>query len=89
MEPQGLCRPGSGHRAQGLRKRTVQGTKREASKVLAAMVAESHSCPVVSAGKGTLVGLCREWLDFTTPSFSPKTVETTRMHIEDPIIPWA
>jgi hypothetical protein len=53
------------------------------------MVAEVDSCPVVSAGKGTLVGLCREWLDFTTPSFSPKTVETTRMHIEDPIIPWA
>jgi hypothetical protein len=69
--------------------RTVRGTKREASKVLAAMVAEVDSCPVVSAGKGTLVGLCREWLDFTTPSFSPKTVETTRMHIEDPIIPWA
>ena len=31
--------------------------------------------------------LCREWLDFATPSFSPKTVETTRMYIEDPIIP--
>ncbi len=39
------------------------------------------------AGKGTVAALCREWLDHATPSFSPKTVETTRMYIEDPIIP--
>jgi len=67
--------------------RTVRGTKREASKVLAAMVAEVDSRPVVSAGKGTVAELCREWLAHAAPSFSPKTVETTRMYIEDPIAP--
>ncbi len=67
--------------------RTVRGTKREASKVLAAMVAEVDRRPVVSAGKGTVADLCREWLDHAAPSFSPKTVETTRMYINDPIVP--
>src|SRR5271168_3291653 len=67
--------------------RTVRGNKREASKVLAAMVAEVDRRPVASAGKGTVGQLCREWLDHATPSFSPKTVETTRMYIEDPIVP--
>jgi integrase len=67
--------------------RTVRGNKREASKVLAAMVAEVDRRPVTSAGKGTVAELCREWLDFATSSFSPKTVETTRMYIEDPIVP--
>jgi integrase len=67
--------------------RTMRGTKREASKALAAMVAEVDSRPVASAGKGTVAVLCREWLEHAAPSFSPKTVETTRMYIEDPIIP--
>jgi len=67
--------------------RTVRGNKREASKVLAAMVAEVDRRPVTSAGKGTVAELCREWLDFATSSFSPKTVETTRLYIEDPIVP--
>jgi hypothetical protein len=67
--------------------RTVRGNKREASKVLAAMVAEVDRRPVTSARKGTVAELCREWLDFATSSFSPKTVETTRMYIEDPIVP--
>jgi integrase len=67
--------------------RTVRGNKREASKVLAAMVAEVDRRPVTTAGKSTVAVLCREWLDHAAPSFSPKTVETTRMYIEDPIIP--
>ena len=67
--------------------RTFRGTKREASKALAAMVAEVDQRPVGSGGKGTVAALCREWLAHATPSFSPKTVETTRMYIEDPIIP--
>ncbi|HTU39995.1 MAG TPA: site-specific integrase [Acidimicrobiales bacterium] len=67
--------------------RTVRGNKREASKVLAAMVAEVDRRPVTAAGKNTVAVLCREWLDHATPSFSPKTVETTRMYIEDPIVP--
>jgi integrase len=67
--------------------RTVRGNKRQASKALAAMVADVDKRPVTSGGKGTLAQLCREWLDHAAPSFSPKTVETTRMYIEDPIIP--
>jgi Phage integrase, N-terminal SAM-like domain len=67
--------------------RTVRGNKREASKVLAAMVAEVDRRPLTSVGKGTVAELCREWLDLATPSFSPKTVVTTRMYIEDPIVP--
>ncbi len=51
------------------------------------MVAEVDQRPVGSRGKGTVAALCREWLAHATPSFSPKTVETTRMYIEDPIIP--
>jgi integrase len=66
---------------------TFHGTKREASKALAAMVAEADRRPLVAAGKGTVAELCREWLDHATPSFALKTVETTRMYIEDPIVP--
>ena len=67
--------------------RTFRGNKRDASKALAAMVAEVDQRPVGSHGKGTVAALCHEWLAHATPSFSPKTVETTRMYIEDPIIP--
>jgi len=67
--------------------RTVRGNKREASKALAAMVAEVDRRPAGSAGKGTVALLCREWLNQAAPGFSPKTVQTTRMYIEDPIIP--
>ena len=67
--------------------RTFRGTKREASKALAAMVADVDQRPVGSGGKGTVAALCREWLAHSSPSFSPKTVEITRMYIEDPIIP--
>ena len=47
--------------------RTVRGNKREASKVLAAMVAEVDQRPIGSLGKGTLARLCREWLDIRLP----------------------
>ena len=67
--------------------RTFRGNKRDASKALAAMVAEVDQRPTGSLGKGTVAALCREWLAHATPSFSPKTVETSRMYIEDPIIP--
>jgi hypothetical protein len=59
--------------------RTFRGNKRDASKALAAMVAEVDQRPVGSLGKGTVAALCREWLAHATPSFSPKTVETSRM----------
>ena len=67
--------------------RTFHGTNRDASKALAAIVAEVDQRPVGLHGKGTVAPLCHEWLAHATPSFSPKTVETTRMYIEDPIIP--
>jgi integrase len=67
--------------------RTVRGNKREASKVLAGMVADVDRRPVASTGKGTVAALCREWLAHASPSFSPKTIEVTNMYIEDPIIP--
>jgi integrase len=67
--------------------RTVRGTKREASKALAGMVAEVDRRPVATSGKGTVAALCREWLAHASSSFSPKTVEITSMYIEDPIVP--
>jgi hypothetical protein len=67
--------------------RTFRGTKRDASKALAAMVVEVDQRPVGMLNKGTVAALCRAWLAHATPSFSAKTVETTRMYIEDPIIP--
>ncbi len=67
--------------------RTVRGNKRQASKALAAMVVEVDRRSAASTGKGTVALLCREWLDQAAPSFSPKTVQTMRMYIEDPIIP--
>lgn len=67
--------------------RTFRGNKREASKALAAMVADVDRRPAVSGAKQTVAALCHEWLEHAAPSFSPKTVETTRMYIEDPIIP--
>ena len=77
--------PGTGRKRYV--ERTFRGNKRNASKALAAMVAEVDQRSVGSLGKGTVAALCREWLAHATPSFSPKTVETTRMYIEDPIIP--
>jgi integrase len=67
--------------------RTVHGNKCEASKMLAAMVAQVDQHPVASKGKGTVAALLHEWLAHAIPSFSPKTAEITRMYIEDPIIP--
>jgi integrase len=67
--------------------RTFRGNKRDASKALAAMVADVERRPAASGAKGTVAALCNDWLEHAAPSFSPKTVETTRMYIEDPIIP--
>ena len=40
-----------------------------------------------STKEGTVGALFNEWLDHATPSFSPKTVATTRMYLDAPIIP--
>src|ERR1700758_276779 len=42
--------------------RTFRGTKRDASKALAAMVAEVDQRPDGMLSKGTVGSLCREWL---------------------------
>ncbi len=47
----------------------------------------STAAPSHRPGRERWRSSVREWLDHAAPSFSPKTVETTRMYIEDPIIP--
>jgi integrase len=67
--------------------RTFHGTKREASKALAALVVEADRLTPRSTKEGTVAALLIEWLEHATPSFSPKTVAITRMYIDSPIIP--
>lgn len=67
--------------------RTVRGTKREASKALASLVTETDRLAPRAAGSGSVGALLEEWLEHATPSFSPRTVVTTRQYIEDPILP--
>jgi hypothetical protein len=67
--------------------RTFRGNKRQASKALAALVTKSDQQAPRSTKEGTVGALLNEWLDHATPSFSPKTVATTRMYIDAPIIP--
>jgi integrase len=67
--------------------RTFRGSKRQASKALAALVTETDSRAPRSTKVGTVGALLNEWLDHATPSFSPKTVAITRMYLDAPIIP--
>ena len=67
--------------------RTFHGNKREASKALAALIVETDRLTPRAGKKGTVGALLKEWLEHATPSFSPKTVATTRMYIDNPIIP--
>ena len=68
--------------------RTVRGTKREASKALAGHGSRGRSAARANRREGQRwLSLRREWLEHAAPSFSSKTVETTRMYIEDPILP--
>lgn len=67
--------------------RTFRGNKRGAAKALAALVTEVDQRVPRSTKEGTVGALLNEWLDHATPSFSPKTVATTRMYIDAPIIP--
>ncbi len=67
--------------------RTFRGNKRQASKALAALVTETDGRAPRSTKEGTVGALLNEWLDHTTPSFSPKTVAITRMYLDAPIIP--
>jgi integrase len=67
--------------------RTFRGNKRQASRALAALVTESDQLAPRSSKEGTVSALLNEWLEHATPSFSPKTVATCRMYIDNPIIP--
>jgi len=67
--------------------RTFRGNKRQASKALAALVTETDQRVPRSTKEGTVGALLNQWLDHATPSFSPKTVATTRMYLDAPIIP--
>jgi integrase len=67
--------------------RTFRGTKRNASKALATLIVETDGQTPRSSKRGTVEVLLREWLEHATPSFSPRTVATTRMYLENPIIP--
>ena len=67
--------------------RTFRGNKRQASKALAALVTETEELAPRSTKEGTVGALLNEWLDHAEPSFSPKTVATCRMYIDNPIIP--
>ena len=67
--------------------RTFRGTKREASKALAALIVEAERLTPQAAKKGTVEDLLREWLEHASSSFSPRTVSTTRQYMETAIIP--
>lgn len=67
--------------------RTFHGNKRAAAKALAALVTETDKRSPRSTKEGTVGALLNEWLAHATPSFSPKTVVTTRMYLDAPIIP--
>ena len=67
--------------------RTVHGTKREAQRALAALVAESDEFVPRSTKGATVATLLHEWLGQATPSFSARTVVVTNEIIENAIIP--
>jgi integrase len=67
--------------------RTFHGNKRAAAKALAALVTETDKRSPRSTKEGTVGALLNEWLAHATQSFSPKTVVTTRMYLDAPIIP--
>ena len=67
--------------------RTFRGTKREASKALAALVVEAERLTPQATRKGSVEDLLREWLEHASSSFSPRTVSTTRQYMETAIIP--
>lgn len=67
--------------------RTVHGTKREAQRALAALVAECDEFVPRSTKGATVATLLHEWLEHARPGFSPRTVVVTHEMIENAIIP--
>jgi hypothetical protein len=83
----GSCRTGLDYGRKRYTERTFRGNKRQASKALAALVTETEELAPRSTKEGTVGALLNEWLEHAAPSFSPKTVATCRMYIDNPIIP--
>jgi integrase len=67
--------------------KTVHGSKREAQRALAAMVAEADTLSPRGSRDSTVDELLTEWLEHAEPSFSPRTVEVTRGYIATAIRP--
>jgi integrase len=67
--------------------KTFHGTKRQAERALAALVFEAESLFPRNNKEATLGRLLNEWLEHSSPSFSPRTVTVTRMYIDKTIIP--
>lgn len=66
---------------------TLHGTKREAQRALAAMVAEADTLKPRGNRESTVDKLLTEWLDHAKSSFSPRTIEVTRGYVETAIRP--
>lgn len=67
--------------------RTFHGGQRQASRALAALAIEVERLTPRSAKEGTMEALLNEWLAHAAPSFSPRTVDTTRGYLRQPIVP--
>ncbi len=67
--------------------RTFHGGQRQAGRALAALALEAERLTPRSAKEGTMEALLHAWLAHATPSFSPRTVETTLGYLSKPIVP--
>lgn len=67
--------------------RTFHGTKRQAEKALAGLVAEAETMSPAFGRQHTVERLLSEWLEHAGPSLSPLTLLVTRGYVEGAIIP--
>jgi hypothetical protein len=70
-----------------LKERTIRGTKKDAERVLAELVAEADEGIGASAGGVTVAQLLDRWLEHNEADFSPKTVLEVRGDIRRTIVP--
>lgn len=87
MARAGLRRPRRGHGEAALLTRTVQGTKREAEKVLATLAVDASKGKFTTKASGTLEGLLKDWLANLEPHASPSTIATYRGYVQRWIVP--
>jgi len=68
--------------------RTVDGTKKDAEKVLTQLLSELNQGTLIEPSKLTLQEYLREWMKtYVEPNLSPTTVDGYRVNIEKHIIP--